>query len=250
MAGLSVVEDFLAASAAATSLAVLSALTGDAARELGFDNFAAIHHVPFGVPIPGIVCMTNYPVDFLLLYRDAGRPPDPILRASERVACGFRWDAVEAIVRLSPREERHRAEAARHGLEEGYTMPNHVPGDALGSCSFGAGRGRPLPERSLPAVEALGRFTFEAARRLSPAGAARDIRALPLSDRQRACVLLISQGQSDAAIAGRLGLKRRTVNEHVEAAKRRYGVATRTQLVVLALLTGEIAFAEVIGGHD
>jgi DNA-binding CsgD family transcriptional regulator len=44
-----------------------------------------------------------------------------------------------------------------------------------------------------------------------------------------------------------LGIKPRTVNEHIEAAKRRYAVATRSQLLVRALFRSEICFSEVLG---
>jgi LuxR family quorum-sensing system transcriptional regulator CciR len=168
-----------------------------------------------------------------------------MLRAAERTACGFRWERIEALVRLSPREKAHRAEAARHGLVEGYTVPSHVPGEAPGSVSFGAAPGRAPDPRALPAAEALGRFAFEAARRLTGVGAEPIVAPYPLSDRQRDCVLLVARGKSDGVIAELLGLGRRTVNEHIEAAKRRYGVATRAQLVVRALLRGEIAFADI-----
>ena len=90
------------------------------------------------------------------------------------------------------------------------------------------------------------RRLFEAARRLNRIGASPWFAPVPLSERQRDCVRLVARGQSDAAIAGRLGLKPRTINEHVEAAKRRYGVATRAQLVAQALMRAEIAFADVV----
>ena len=41
-------------------------------------------------------------------------------------------------------------------------------------------------------------------------------------------------------------IRPKTVNEHIEAAKRRYSVATRSQLLVRALFRSEICFSEVI----
>jgi LuxR family quorum-sensing system transcriptional regulator CciR len=151
-----------------------------------------------------------------------------------------------SLVRITAREQRHLDDARRHGIGGGFTVPNHVPGEVPGSASFGLRAGRDMPERMIPAVQALGNFAFEAARLLSGPTDARFIEPLPLSDRQRDCVLLVALGNCDAAIAARLGIGRRTVNEHVEAAKRRYGVATRAQLVVRALLRCEISFGEVV----
>jgi LuxR family quorum-sensing system transcriptional regulator CciR len=245
MPGLSLLEDYVAEADAATSIPALNRLTTDAVHALGFDFFGIVHHVAFGPPSAGHVSLHCYPEEWVAALRDLGRPPDPVLRAAERVAAGFRWDRMESIVSLTPRERRFMDLAARHGVGGGFTVPNHVPGEAPGSSSFGLRLGRALPERNLPAAQALGNFAFEAARRLTRAGGPRWIAPLALSERQRDCLLLAAQGKSDGVIAQLLGIRPRTVNEHIEAAKRRYGVATRTQLLVRALLRGEICFADV-----
>lgn len=67
-----------------------------------------------------------------------------------------------------------------------------------------------------------------------------------LTDRQRDCVLLVARGKSDSVIAQLLNISPATVNEHIECAKRRYSVATRTQLIVRVLFRGEIWFADVM----
>jgi LuxR family quorum-sensing system transcriptional regulator CciR len=246
MPGLSLVEDFAAAAEAALDVPELNRLTADAVRGLGFDYFGIVHHVTFGAAHGGHVALHCYPEDWVAALRDAGRPADPVLRAAERRACGFRWDRIERIVALDPAERRYMERAAAHGIGLGFTVPNHVPGEAPGSASFALRAGRALPERSLAAAQALGNFAFEAARRLNRTGASRWFAPVALSERQRDCVRLVARGQGDAAIAARLGLKPRTINEHVEAAKRRYGVATRSQLVVQALMRAEIAFADVV----
>jgi LuxR family quorum-sensing system transcriptional regulator CciR len=248
MPGLSLLEEFAAAAETAPAMPVLNALTAEAVRELGFDYFGIVHHLPYGEPLVGRVGLHCYPEEWVARVRDMGRPPDPVHRAAERTACGFRWDRMDTVISVTARERAHLSEAARHGIGAGFTVPNHVPGEAPGSASFGLRAGRALPERNLAAAQALGNFAFEAARRLVRAGGPKWIVAVPLSERQRDCVLLVARGNSDGAIARRLGLKPRTINEHVEAAKRRYGVATRSQLVVQALLRGEIAFGEVVDG--
>jgi LuxR family quorum-sensing system transcriptional regulator CciR len=44
-----------------------------------------------------------------------------------------------------------------------------------------------------------------------------------------------------------LGLTEGTVHKYLEAAKRRYGVSSRTELVVRALYDGHLSFADVMG---
>jgi hypothetical protein len=180
MPGLSLVEDYVAAADAATSIPALNRLTTDAVHALGFDFFGIVHHVTFGPPAAGYVALHCYPEEWVASLRDQGRPPDPVLRAAERVAAGFRWDRMDSIIALTPRERRFMEAAARHGVGGGFTVPNHVPGEVPGSSSFGLRLGRELPERNLPAAQALGNFAFEAARRLIRRRAALDRPGRPL----------------------------------------------------------------------
>src|SRR4051812_29989760 len=192
MPGLSLVEELAAAAERAPAMPLLNALTGDAVRELGFDYFAIVHHVPYGKPLPGRVGLHCYPEEWVAKVRDMGRPPDPVLRAAERTACGFRWDRMDAIIHVAPRERAHLEQAASHGIGGGFTVPNHVPGEVPGSANFGLRLGRAVPERNLPAAQALGNFAFEAARRLARSRSSKWIVPVALSERQRDCVLLVA----------------------------------------------------------
>jgi DNA-binding CsgD family transcriptional regulator len=58
---------------------------------------------------------------------------------------------------------------------------------------------------------------------------------LVLSPRQRECLLWASRGLSTKQIAARLGLSEPVVHEHVGAAKRKLGCATRSQAVARAV---------------
>ena len=58
--------------------------------------------------------------------------------------------------------------------------------------------------------------------------------------------MLAAQGKSDWHIGQLLGLSSDTAHQHIETAKRRYGVASRTQLVVRALFDQQITFADTL----
>ena len=58
--------------------------------------------------------------------------------------------------------------------------------------------------------------------------------------------MLVARGKSNWVAGQLLGLSDQTVHKYVEAAKARYGVATRTELVVRALNDGQISFADVL----
>ncbi|WP_363212617.1 hypothetical protein [Phenylobacterium sp.] len=47
-----------------------------------------------------------------------------------------------------------------------------------------------------------------------------------------------------------MGISHETVHQHIESAKQRYQVSTRTQLVVRALFDSQITFADVIAGRS
>lgn len=243
------VQDFVAKARDAKDMVELRDLIDDACRELRFDYFALVNHIRFGHPSAGHVRLSNYPLEWLALIRQRDQRLDPVLRAAERASSGFTWDQIEKVVKLSAEDLAMFRQARRHGIGDGFTVPNHVPGEAFGSSHFAVRQGRAFPGASVPAAQALGNFAFEAARRLL---SEREIRSeeyvvpAPLSHRQRECLVFVAKGKSDSVIAQLLDIRPKTVNEHIEAAKRRYSVASRSQLLVKALFRSEICFAEVI----
>jgi LuxR family quorum-sensing system transcriptional regulator CciR len=245
--GLAVVQEFVTAAAKAGSMKDLRGHIEAAVRQLGFDYFAIIHHVGFGRPEDQHVRLTNYPVEWVGYVLEQSKLPDPVVRAAERISSGFKWDQLDSLLQMTTAEIEYMAQAARYGIVQGYTVPNHVPGETFGSCNFAVGHDRPFPDASVSAAQALGSFAFEAARRLVRQRPGEIyLRPSPLSDRQRECLLFVARGKSDSVIAQLLDIRPKTVNEHIEAAKRRYAVATRSQLLVRALFRSEICFSEVI----
>jgi LuxR family transcriptional regulator, quorum-sensing system regulator CciR len=245
--GLSVVQEFVTAASKVTTMAGLRALIDATTRELAFDYFAIVHHVCFGRPAGENVRLTNYPLEWVGFIRQCAKLTDPVVRAAERMSSGFKWDQLGSLLSLTPAEAAYMRHAARHGIVQGYTVPNHVPGEMFGSCNFALRGGRSFPDASISAAQALGSFAFEAARRLIKQRPGEIyLQPAPLSDRQRECLLFVAKGKSDSVIADLLAIRPRTVNEHIEAAKRRYSVATRSQLLVRALFRSEICFSEVI----
>jgi len=245
--GLDVVQDFVQAVNETTSMVELRDLVSDATRELGFDYYAIVHHVCFGRPAEDNVRLSNYPLEWLGLVRERGRSKDPVLRAAERTCSGFSWSDLSSLLPLSQSERDHLQLAANFGIVNGFTVPNHVPGETFGSCNFAVHGARKVPQATTSAAQALGSIAFEAARRIIKVCPSEIyIQPAPLSDRQRECLLFVARGKSDSVIAQLLGIRPRTVNEHIEAAKRRYAVSTRSQLLVHALFRSEICFAEVV----
>lgn len=244
------VSDYVAAVRQIESVSALENTTETAVQALGFDYFAILHHLeldyPGAPPGKGQVRFSNYPQ----VWREAIQQHrligvDPVLAASQRTAHGFLWSDVPDMISLSPRQRDVLALAACAGMGEGYTIPVHIPGEYVGSSSFGVRKGKSLSPQALPLLHYMGGFAFEAGRRLA-------CKRLPqaehakLTDRQTDCIILAARGCSARAAAKALGIKQDTVQKHLEDAKRRVGVQTTTQLVVRSLFDGRITFSDAL----
>jgi LuxR family transcriptional regulator, quorum-sensing system regulator CciR len=246
------VEQFVKSAKNLTRMSDLGALLSDAVVTLGFDYVALMHHVQLTESSRWAVQVIDYPDAWRALIRARGYlAQDPVLAVCQRSAAAFLWSELPASYAMNARQTEILQAAFDCGLAEGFTVPLNVPGEVMGSCSFGLAPGRGLPRKSLPAAQYVGCFAFEAARRIQSVDYARHARLADdmqrrLTQRQFDCLVLAAQGKSDWDIAQLLGIASDTVHQHMEAAKRRYGVASRTQLVVRALFDSQITFADII----
>jgi DNA-binding CsgD family transcriptional regulator len=212
---------------------------------LGFDYFALTHHIDFSISPDGGVRLHNYPSQFEEWFdaRALGRT-DPIHRASHVASFGFTWSSVPSLIQMTPSDHEVLAEARRMGIGDGYTVPANVPGEYNGSCSFAVQFGAPFPSDHVLLAQVIGGLAFEAARRIgTPRRSTPPI--LPLTDRQRDCILWAARGKTDWEISCILGVSQDTVIQHLKHARERYGVTNRAHLAVMALFDGAICFSEV-----
>jgi DNA-binding CsgD family transcriptional regulator len=63
-----------------------------------------------------------------------------------------------------------------------------------------------------------------------------------LTPRQTEVVRLAAVGMSAQATAHKLGISKNTVNEYLEAARKRAGVTSKSQLVAWAVAVGVVAY--------
>jgi LuxR family quorum-sensing system transcriptional regulator CciR len=223
----------------------LAALLDQICHELGFRHYAIIDHVDLRRRSPGLVHIDNYPAVWSEHFvRNRIYLDDPVIQASLTTNVGFTWDEVPSMIRLTAVQQEILAGAARNGLREGVTVPANIPGQVHGSCSFAAHPSRSLPRSSLDVAFIIGAFAFAAARRIRRATST----APPsprLTPRQRECLVLVANGKTDWEISRILGLSEETVTKYLNAARRRYDVATRAQLVSAALYDGQIGFLDL-----
>ncbi len=227
-------------------------LAGDfpkALEALGFRHFACCSHVDPLNPPPHAVVMHNYPAAWERHFSEAKlHEIDPVLRRAERCPLPFFWDAVFKAEPLTRSQRGVLAEAARLGLAHGYTAPLHLswlPGILRASCSVVPDSSR-IDPRNYPMVDALATYLYALlCRTRAPLRIASPCH---LTQRERECLTLAALGKSDWDIGHILNLGECTVHTHIERAKRRVGACTRMQAAVLALMSGEIAFGDVMCG--
>jgi LuxR family quorum-sensing system transcriptional regulator CciR len=248
------VQRFVRSVREANSLADVSLILSEATRDFEFDYFALVQRVS-ARPAIGPVRLSDYPSDWIdLLAATSYYVHDPVLAACEKSVTPFSWDAIPDMISMSKHQVAYMANARSVGLDRGFTVPIHVPGSASGLCSFVTTKGRQLPADSLPAAQYLACFAFEAARRLigkqdggDDGGGEKVIEIAPrLTQRQLDCVVLAARGKSNWVAGQLLGVSPDTVHKYLESAKRRYGVSSRTELVVRALFDGQLSFNDVL----
>lgn len=243
------VQAFVDQSAKAETLQDVKSLLDQISLDMGFNHFALIHHVDHRVARGASVRIENYPRGWVSTFLEQELYSwDPIHLASHRTNVAFAWSDVPKMIRLSARHRSVLEAAMREGLGDGYTVPAHLPGEANGSCSFAVRAGRDLPRDRQGMVQLIGSFAFQSARRIA-LEAFPGASGLPkpvLSPRQLDCVLLAGRGKSDWEISQILGLKEDTVSEYIDAARERYGVARRVQLVLRAVHDGQLALTDLV----
>jgi len=247
------VAHFVSAANRVTDFDELRTLLDGFVRSLGFDYYALVHHAGMVRANEKLVRLHDFPEDWEGLIRDRGYfCDDPVHVACQSSFVPFTWQDVPNMIALS-QKQREILDAARlAGLGNGFTVPIHVPGERIASCTFSIKTGKEIPKDVLPIAQYMGCFAFEAARRVAettPAEKSR-LRRLPsppkLTRRQLDCVVLAGQGKSDRDIAQILDIGYETAHQHMEDAKRKYGVATRMQLIVRALFDNHVAFADLM----
>lgn len=212
---------------------------GAAVQALGFRNFACMSHVDPLRPPEGAVVLLDYPDSWVEVFsgRELDRI-DPVFRHADRTARPFFWDDPAFRGSLTVAQRKILDDAARLGLAKGYTIPLHGPAALPASCSL-VPDSDGIDSVSYGAVHVMASYLHEAL--ACPASG-----FPPITQREKECLELAGQGKSDWVIGELLGISARTAHNHIERAKRRFGVASRMQAVVRALYTNQISFGDVI----
>lgn len=152
------------------------------------------------------------------------------------------WSRFAAEVEQSDGQKLVFSEAAECGLRDGFFLPIHQLDGSMYSVTMMVSDPFEDDERLFATLHMLALYYGLAVRKLcfGPDAVARRVEeAKPvLTDRQRECLQWVRAGKTDWEIGQILGISQRTVVEHLELARRKLGVATRTQAVIEAISRG------------
>lgn len=218
----------------------------EAVTRLGFRYFACFSHVDPLNPPGHAILVHNYPDAWFRQYSQRGLyRVDPVFRHAQGCASPFFWDATFRPTTMTKAQKKVLAEATAFGIAHGYTLPinsSWLPGALRASCSV-VPDSQNLDAGSYASLKVLAHFLYvTVASKCAPASGAP---FAELTARERQCLVLIAQGKDEWTIARILGLSPATVHYHIGRLKRRFQVATRSQAVFSAVMTGQLSHYDV-----
>lgn len=224
----------------ARSTEELSELFRRACAVLGFSHFGAFSVLdPKGETIGAYEAGLSDPLwrDHYIQQDHFQR--DAIVRMIPNTLDAIVWRDLSARKCLSKEAQRVFDEAGEFGHQDGYVLPVHYTNGAVAVTILGAPQAIPSNARTRAATHVLSAYFAMGVRRLlKPLAMPASVR---LSPRQRECLQWVRAGKSDWEIGEILGLSEFTVRGHIEEARKRLGVRTRTQAVIEAISKGLIS---------
>ena len=182
------------------------------------------------------ILMDTRPVAWAHRHRSKGYMSiDPLVQIVQQRATPCTWsEAMLAFARNSIEHEIH-LERLSYGATDGLLVPIHTKNRYAGLVSISAKD--PFDDQ---AIRALTLMSLVVHNQLSALLRPDTTECYDFTSREIECLKWVAAGKSDAAIATVLELSPKTVNYHIEGAKRRINAATRTHAVASAIRLGLI----------
>ncbi|MAK63000.1 MAG: hypothetical protein CMK09_18680 [Ponticaulis sp.] len=164
---------------------------------------------------------------------------DVALQHVPRTESGFSWQHVEDMA--TTKEQRNVFDVAReHWVGDGFLIPNFGADGRIGFTGFYGSEicDDPVTRRLF---EFAGNTFYKYAYRKAQEQAVKTQPLIDLTKRQLEVLYWISKGKTDTEMAEILEISPATVNRHVELAKEKIGVRSRTEAVHYALVNDLIS---------
>lgn len=229
------IDDFIAASNAATTQAEAVRLFVAALHDVGYDRFLYASLRGPGSDTPALV--RNYPDDWMRTYVALDyRVNDPVRQRVGHARGPFTWDAVMRG-RLTRQQRRLMLEADEAGLRDGVAVPIYLPRGEVVGFGLASSMGGTDPDTH------LNRLYLLALQFHTVWGALGTPQALPpprLTARELEVLKWCAQGKSNWAIGEIMAISEHGVHYHLRNILRKLAVDSRTTAVVKAYHLGLI----------
>ncbi|MFN3233080.1 MAG: LuxR family transcriptional regulator [Alphaproteobacteria bacterium] len=237
---LEIVQEFIDESRQAPDQANLEVLFESAVGQLGFDGFAAWTISDPNSPPADAVWVSRYPREWADYYIDQTLfNVDPTVHMATVSNVPFRWSDLVKSNGLSRAQRDFLLEAADAGMGIGVSVPIHMHAAAPGTVGVSGPLDDMRPE-AMHSVHLMSVYLYEAARRFSIEASGGRLSQPTLTARECECLKWAAIGKTDWEIGEILGISQSTAHFHIEKAKKKFGVSTRTQAVVQAVVTNQI----------
>jgi DNA-binding CsgD family transcriptional regulator len=179
----------------------------------------------------------TWPDEWLRQYQHHDYVRHDLVPAMARVSeQPFTW--LEALAGRTPtaKQREHYDWAVGLGIIDVFAVPIHYPGGDFGLCVSIADH--PIEDTfERDALQMASLFAHQRCRELGGQSGASSV-STPLTPREVECLRWVLKGKSDTDIAGILGISHTTVHFHIERAKKKLGVKTRTQATASVVSLG------------
>ena len=229
--------EFVASLDVATSSAAVAPLFQTYAGKVGFSHAICMRVPEKGEQLDSAFLLNSFPSDWVRHYDEQGYiKSDPVVRELFLSYQPFSWSEVMQRRETGRLERQIMAESAEAGLREGFVVPIYQGGGYTGLVSY-AGHDPVITEESRGAVTLASIYLHN---KLTTLRRREDHNTYDLTERELECLRWAAAGKSDWEIGQILLISAKTVNYHIENAKRKFGVATRVQAIVCALRYGRL----------
>ncbi|MFC3712080.1 LuxR C-terminal-related transcriptional regulator [Sphingoaurantiacus capsulatus] len=227
---------FLRQAPVAPDIEALVALFGDLTARHGFSYFFAAYVASPGRPVEPAVLFGRPPIPSSANYVEQKLAAnDAVIQQVFASPVPFTWGEIEARP-LPPVQRRLFENARSNGFHDALVVPAHgANGDIWAVILLSPAPIRLTPGARATLVAAAGLFATTGA---TLAKLHTEPAVSPLTKREAQCLGWAARGKSDWEIAQILGIGDKTVNMHIDGARRKLGVQSRSQAAITAWRRG------------
>lgn len=232
-----VVLRFLHEASASPTLDALTDHFAEVALAYGFDHFLCAYVASPGRPVQPKVLFGRPHRELVERYREQKLAAhDPTVQYIFASAAPFTWSDMRRD-KLTPQQHGVFENAARYGFNDGLVIPVHGAAGDIWAVVLVSRAPITLDREALSAVSAAAILYASTGATLAELKQDEPT-STPLTKRETQCLAWASRGKTDWEIAKLLQIGDKTVNMHIDNARRKLGVGSRSQAALAAWRRG------------